>query len=142
MYFIPSPRESLTFIADENIDQIIVQGLRRIGHSVDHIGEFHAGMSDEDVLSLSRQRQAVLITADKDFGQLVFLHGQAYSGVMFLSLSGVSPEEKQQIVVDVVATYGSQLVGEFAVVTPSSVRLRRFFQTDCAPRALYLTAPR
>ncbi|HEX3685375.1 MAG TPA: DUF5615 family PIN-like protein [Bryobacteraceae bacterium] len=115
----------MTFIADENIDRVIVQELRRIGHSVEHIGEFHAGMSDEEVLSLSRQRQAVLITADKDFGQLVFLHGQAYSGVMFLRLPGIAPEEKLRIVADVIAIYGSQLFGGFAVVTQSSVRLRK-----------------
>jgi len=115
----------LTFIADENIDRAIVQALRRIGHSVEHIGEFHAGMTDEDVLSLSRQRQAVLITADKDFGQLIFRYGQPYSGVMFLRLSGTTPEQKQQIVVDVVETHGAQLLGAFAVVTQWSVRLRK-----------------
>ena len=102
-----------------------MQSLRERGHTVEHIGEIKPGISDQEVLSIARNQRAILITADKDFGQLLFLHGQAAVGVLFLRLSGVPAHEKERIVLDVIETYGSQLAGAFSVVTPFSVRIRQ-----------------
>jgi predicted nuclease of predicted toxin-antitoxin system len=60
------------FVADESVDKQIVDGLRAGGHSVLFIAESEPSVSDEIVLARSREQDAVLVTADKDFGELVF----------------------------------------------------------------------
>jgi predicted nuclease of predicted toxin-antitoxin system len=78
------------FVADENVDRQIVDGLRKSGHSVLSIAEMDPGVDDETVLGASRQEGAVLITADKDFGELVFRQGLLHRGTLLLRLAGLN----------------------------------------------------
>jgi len=60
------------FVADENIEREVVERLRREGHSVWFIIEMSRGIKNGAVLAFANQQQALLITADKDFGELIF----------------------------------------------------------------------
>lgn len=62
----------MTLLADENVDRQIVERLRLDGHLVAHVAEMSPGIMDETVLTESQISESVLITADKDFGELVF----------------------------------------------------------------------
>jgi predicted nuclease of predicted toxin-antitoxin system len=57
-------------VADESVDKQIVDRLRVGGHSVVSIAELEPGVDDETVLARSREHHAVLVTADKDLGEL------------------------------------------------------------------------
>lgn len=70
----------MNLVADESVDGPIVVRLRQDGHTVDYIAELASGMVDERVLSRARERDALLITADKDFGELVFMEGKTTHG--------------------------------------------------------------
>ena len=59
----------MTFVADESVDRQIVEAVRGLGYDVLSIAESAAGV---DVLSRANDAQSVLLTADKDFGELVF----------------------------------------------------------------------
>jgi hypothetical protein len=67
-------------VADENIDQQIVDRLRSEGHEVLFIAELDPGIDDDAVLLKSRESNAVLVTADKDFGELIFRQHHAPLG--------------------------------------------------------------
>ena len=62
----------MIFIADENIDRPIIDRLRLDGHTVISIFETGRGMSDKEVLELSETNEALLLTIDKDFGEIVY----------------------------------------------------------------------
>lgn len=114
----------MKFVADEGVDAPIVHYLRERGHLVWYVAEMAAGVSDDTVLSLAREQDALLITNDKDFGSLVFQQRQVTSGVILLRLAGLTVVQKSQLVGQVVADYDAQLVKAFTVVTPSRVRVR------------------
>ena len=59
------------FVADENLDWPIIVQLRADGHTIIAVVELAPGISDPDVLGIANQQNAVLITADKDFGELI-----------------------------------------------------------------------
>lgn len=61
----------MNIIADENIDVQIIDRLRGERHSVLSVAELEPGIDDEPVLRESREINAILLTADKDFGELV-----------------------------------------------------------------------
>ena len=84
----------MRLVADERVDGPIVASLRQIGYIVDYVAEQEAGLSDEDVLALARRMDAVLVTADSDFGELVFRQGRAHRGVLLLRLAGLDEAEK------------------------------------------------
>jgi predicted nuclease of predicted toxin-antitoxin system len=96
------------------------KGLRLIS-----VADIVAGLPDEAVLALARQKQAVLITADKDFGELVYRRGALHEGVVLIRLGDLPSEQKAEIVCQVVKCYGSALKNAFAVISETGVRIRQ-----------------
>jgi len=88
----------MKILADESVDKQIVEQLRKDGHEVDYVAESTPGISDPEVLNRANELNALLVTADKDFGELVFQQLWASStGIVLLRLSGMSAEMKAQL---------------------------------------------
>ena len=115
----------MKLIADESVDTQIVEQLRGNGHEVTSVAELAPGMDDPEVLARANADQAVLLTADKDFGELVFRQGQVHAGVVLIRLAGLGADKKAAIAVSAVNQHASELAGAFAVISPASVRIRR-----------------
>jgi len=111
-------------VADEGVDRPIVARLRQDGHEVDYIAEMDSGLDDDRVLSRANQRRALLITADKDFGEMVFMQGKLNTGIVLLRLAGVPPTQKAKIVSDALASHGSEMRAAFSVITHRMLRIR------------------
>lgn len=115
----------MNLLADESVDRQIVDRLRREGHAVRYVAEMEPGIPDDTVLSLANQEADVLLTADKDFGELGFRQGQVTSGIFLVRLAGLSPARKAGVVATAVSRHSRELPGAFAVLTPGSFRIRR-----------------
>jgi predicted nuclease of predicted toxin-antitoxin system len=111
-------------VADESIDAPIVERLRQSGHEVMFVAELDPGLHDEAVLALANDRDALLLTADKDFGELVFRLGRVTTGVVLVRLAGLKPRRKAEIVEVSIAKHGEEMRGAFTVITPGGVRIR------------------
>lgn len=84
----------MNFLADEGVDRQIVERLRQTGHQVLYVAEFEPGTSDEAILSQANDLHAPLLTADKDFGELVHRQGLIHAGVILIRLASLSSEVK------------------------------------------------
>jgi predicted nuclease of predicted toxin-antitoxin system len=114
----------MNFLADESVDKAIVECLRENGHLVMYIAEMEPGLSDEEVFQVANKENAILITADKDFGELVYRLKRISHGVVLIRLSGLSTVRKGQIVYATVSKHMKELVHTFTVVTPGIIRIR------------------
>ena len=114
----------MNFLADENIKPPIVERLRLDGHVVWRVVEMEPGVSDDVVLDLANREGALLLTADKDFGELVFRLGRVASGVILVRLAGLPNSSTAAIISDAIARHSEELPGAFAVITPTTVRIR------------------
>jgi predicted nuclease of predicted toxin-antitoxin system len=112
-------------VADENVDGQIVDRLRADGHDVLYIAELDPGIDDEIVLLRSRQANSILLTADKDFGELVFRQRLLHSGVVLIRLPGLTPDEKAELVTRIFERHGEQLLTGFAVLSKRAFRFRK-----------------
>lgn len=117
----------MNLVADEGVDAPIVRRLRHDGHTVWYVAELSPSIADDEVLALAVDHGALLITADKDFGALIFQQRRASAGVILLRLAGLSAGEKADIVGDTLTVRGDQLVRSFTVITPHRVRIRPAF---------------
>jgi predicted nuclease of predicted toxin-antitoxin system len=115
----------LNLLADEGVDRQIVERLRREGHSVSYVAEMDPGIPDAVVLDLAARDAAVLLTSDRDFGELVFRQGRAHPGVILVRLAGLPPSTKAETVARAVAEHTPEYEGAFAVISAGSVRIRR-----------------
>ena len=114
----------MNFVADEGIDAPIVKKLREGGHNVFYIAEEERGISDEEILRIANEEKRILITRDKDFGELVYRLKQLHSGVILVRLEGLKPKKKAEIVNTVIDKYESELENSFTVIQPGIVRIR------------------
>lgn len=115
----------MNLVADENIDRQVVETLRAAGHSVTTAYELEPGLDDPALLALARSGEALLLTADKDFGELVYRQGQAFFGVVLVRLPGMTPADRAARIAQVLATHAEELPGAFTVVSTASTRVRR-----------------
>jgi len=83
--------------ADEGVDRQIVEKLRSENHKVIYIPELAPGIKDDEVLCLADDEGLVLLTADKDFGELVFRLNRAAHGVVLIRLDGLPPDAKSAL---------------------------------------------
>jgi predicted nuclease of predicted toxin-antitoxin system len=111
--------------ANENIPEDCVLRLRQSGHDVVWIRDAAPGRPDVEVLNCARAEGRLLITFDKDFGELVFRQGtKASHGIILFRISQPSPAAVAERVAAVLAAR-SDWTGHFSVVDDSTIRMRR-----------------
>ncbi len=115
----------MNLLADESVDRPIVDRLRQEGHQVRYVAEMEPGLPDDAVLDLANQAGVLLLTADKDFGELVFRQGRIASGLVLIRLAGLSPAGKAAAVAHAIKQHAPELPQAFTVIMPGAVRMRR-----------------
>jgi predicted nuclease of predicted toxin-antitoxin system len=115
----------MRFLADESCDFSIVRALRMAGYDVIAVLEIAPRLEDSDVVRLAVREKRVLLTEDKDFGQLVFAHGQETAGVIFLRFPISARGQISRDVVRLVEQQGDELAGCFITVQPGRIRISR-----------------
>ena len=114
----------MNLLADESVDRQIVERLRQDGHDVLYIA-VEPNISDNIVFDRANEKSALLVTGDKDFGEIVFRDNRLSSGgVVLLRLAGLSAEKKAEIVAEAFQTQGAVFPNHFSVVAPGKIRVR------------------
>ena len=115
----------MIFVCDEGVDRSIVEQLRSDGHNVTYIAELSPSIPDDEVLREANERGAVLVTADKDFGELVFRLGRLSTGVFLIRLHDLPTHDRAALVGAVVREHAAELPGAFSVLSSTKLRIRR-----------------
>jgi predicted nuclease of predicted toxin-antitoxin system len=110
--------------ADENVTKGIVEWLRASGHDVLYAAETLPGAPDADWLARAEQEERILLTSDKDFGELVFRDGLNSHGIVLLRLSDVTAAEALARLQKVWGVVEANPTGRFIVVTLHRTRVR------------------
>jgi predicted nuclease of predicted toxin-antitoxin system len=113
----------MRFLADESCDFGIVHALRAGGHDVIGVSEISPRAQDSEVIRLAVREKRILLTEDKDFGRLVYSHGQKTLGVIFLRFPTSVRKEIAKDVVKLVRQQGEKLAGCFITVEPGQIRI-------------------
>ena len=110
--------------ANENVPEDCIDRLRASGHDVLWIRETAPGIPDVDVLARALSEDRLLITFDKDFGELVFRRGAKSSrGIILFRIVQPSSERIADRVAGVIAAR-EDWPGHFSVVEDFVVRMR------------------
>lgn len=117
--------KKIRFLVDESCDFAVVKALRKAGHDVKAVAEMNPGISDEEVAIRSAGEARILITEDKDFGQMVYVKSQASSGVIFIRFPANARLSMAEIIVQLVEDHGEKLHRRFVVVSPARIRITR-----------------
>ena len=114
----------MNFLLDQSTDARLVSWLTQRGHNALRIGrDYPHGLPDKDVLAIAHREGRILITDDRDFGELVFRRRQPHTGVIYLRLAYSFALTIARLE-DVLTNHADRL-DQFLVVTPGDVRERR-----------------
>lgn len=114
----------MRWLADECVSAPLVQRLREAGHDVTYMAEAGPGTLDADVLRRANAEDRVLLTEDKDFGDLVFRSRMAAPGVVLLRLDPENGPAKWLRLEAAIAEFGDRIFGRYIVIEAKRFRSR------------------
>ncbi len=112
----------MNILADECIDRQIVERLRVEGYDVLYVAELDPGIPDDVVLNQANERNAMLLTADKDFGEMVYRSQMAHRGIVLMRLDDERSANKIAVLAQLLQSYGDRLPDAFVVVSEDRIR--------------------
>ncbi|HZZ80021.1 MAG TPA: DUF5615 family PIN-like protein [Gemmataceae bacterium] len=114
----------MRIIANENVTRTVIEGLRSRGHNVLSVKESLRGEKDEAILSRAQTEKRIVLTRDKDFGELAFRFGlPAECGIILLRLSGKDPDSDNERTLEAIDSR-TDWEGHFSVITSDRIRMR------------------
>jgi predicted nuclease of predicted toxin-antitoxin system len=114
----------MRLLADENISPDLVTRLRAAGHDVTSVREAARGIPDPGVLEIAASEDRVLLTEDKDFGELVFREQLPAAGIVLLRFHTGTYAESLELFEAFWPEIQRQAVGHFIVATNEALRVR------------------
>ncbi|MCA9204920.1 MAG: DUF5615 family PIN-like protein [Planctomycetales bacterium] len=111
----------MRFLVDECTGPGVAKWLSQ-QYEVFSVWDENPGMTDDQILDKSTNENWVIITNDKDFGEMVYRERRPHAGVVLLRLQDERTAKKQAVLQALLSSYNDRLPGAFVVVTETQVR--------------------
>jgi predicted nuclease of predicted toxin-antitoxin system len=115
----------MKFLADECLREEIVAALRAAGYEVATVASSAPGAPDQWVLGHAARSRAILLTADKDVGEIAIGRGMPPPGIVLFRRPAAFPLRAAARLLRLIEEHGDELYQCYAVITPFRTRLRR-----------------
>ena len=115
-------KKEIKFLADENIPLKVVSNLVKSKIDIIAVAEKSARIKDEEILSLAQKEGRVIVTFDKDFGELVFRRKKETNGVILLQVHPQT-QEKTEMILKKVCCLNIDFSSSFCIVKESRIKV-------------------
>ena len=113
----------MRFIVDESTGAAVVEELRRLGYDVVSVAEEMPQAKDSDILERAAGEGCIVLTNDKDFGDLAFRSGQAHRGIVLFRLRDETTVHRVFMLRLLLDKHLDHLENHFVVVTENGIRI-------------------
>jgi predicted nuclease of predicted toxin-antitoxin system len=113
----------IKFLADVNIERPIVEFLQENGYDTKWIPDLDCKMVDQQLLEMANKEKRILITNDKDFGELTFRQKRISTGIILFRVKNQKSRDKIRLLQKLLLVYGHKLKGNFIVLTQKKFRI-------------------
>jgi predicted nuclease of predicted toxin-antitoxin system len=114
----------MTIVADESVAAAILERLRQDGLTVQAVRDFAPATTDKVILETADKANVLLLTEDKDFGEMVYRQNASHHGVVLIRLAGLSRALRAALVSEAIKLHAAEFLGAFTVVAPGGIRIR------------------
>ena len=114
----------LKFVLDVGVGNKVWQYLTANGYDAKLITAINPSMSDSDILFIAENESRMVITMDKDFGELVYHSGKVHKGVLLLRLEDAMGEEKAVVMQFILENFKDEIEDKFCVFKNGRLRIR------------------
>ena len=113
----------MRFLVDECTGPAVAQWLQKLHHEVYSVYDEARGLDDESIIEKAYRENYILITNDKDFGELVFRMRKSHKGIILLRLEDERYKNKIAVLQRILDLHSDKLANNFTVVTEETVRI-------------------
>ncbi len=113
----------IKFLADVNMEKPLVDYLSGQGYDIKWVPDYNCEMADEDLLKLANEEKRILITNDKDFGELIFLQRRLSYGTILFRVKGQKSQEKVKLMKKVLMGHRDAILNHYIVITKAKIRI-------------------
>ena len=114
----------LKLLVDVGVGTAVEDWLRENDFDTKSVRQIEPSMGDLEIVRLAHAEDRLVLTMDKDFGELVYHAAVSHAGVLLLRLEAATGEEKRLIVAKIMTAYADRLKGAFAVYQKGRLRIR------------------
>lgn len=114
----------MKFLVDVGVGKKIENFLKINGYDVLSVREIDARAKDLQILKWAFDDQRMIITMDKDFGELVFNSSKQHAGVLILRLEDADGDAKVEVIKNILSNYSDRLKSNFCVYQDGKLRIR------------------
>lgn len=116
----------MKFLLDQDVYAATARFLSNLGHDVVPVARLGLSQAaDEELLRVAQERNRILVTRDRDFGNLVFVRGVG-AGVLYLRVLPSTKNAVHSELKRVLEIYSEEeLAQAFVVIEPDGHRIRR-----------------
>jgi predicted nuclease of predicted toxin-antitoxin system len=114
----------MKFLIDMGVGKKVEEWFKENGYDVKCVRDINIRSKDADILRLAVSEDRMIITMDKDFGELVYNPGMLHSGVLILRLENARGEDKVDIVERIVTGFSEKIENKFCVYQDGRLRIR------------------
>jgi len=115
----------MNFLANENFPLLSVRLLREAGHRVVSIIQEAPGSKDEDILKRAYTERLIILTFDRDYGELIYRRKDLTpAGVVYFRFGPATPSEPAEILINIMDRADLSVIDKFTIVERGRVRQR------------------
>ncbi len=114
----------IKFIVDVGVGKVVEEFLRSRGADVLSVRAVDPRMTDREILQYAKIERRMILTMDKDFGELVFHSKISHSGVLLLRMEEATGPEKARVLDYILLHYSKRIQGKFCVYHDKKIRIR------------------
>lgn len=114
----------MKLLVDVGVGKAVEDWLNTQGHDVVAVRDLDPHMPDSKILARAAKEQRLIITMDKDFGELIYRSRRFHTGVLLLRLEEATSREKVAVMQEIFKGYGKKLPGRFVVYSRGRLRIR------------------
>jgi len=114
----------MKFLIDVGVGKKVEEWFKENNYDVKCVRDINIHSKDKDILRLAASENRMIITMDKDFGELVYNSGMFHSGVLILRLEDAEGEDKVDIVKRIMTGFAEKIENKFCVFQNGKLRIR------------------
>lgn len=115
----------MKFIVDESTGHSAAEFLKEEGHDAVFVGDIEKGISDREILEQAFEENRIIVTNDKDFGELTVRHEIEAEGVVILRLNIETPENKRKVLGHLLDEHSEKMEDNLVIAREDQIKTRK-----------------
>jgi predicted nuclease of predicted toxin-antitoxin system len=122
---VPRPKlKGLKFLIDVGVSKKVEKWFLNRGYDIKSVRDIDPRMPDKEVLKIAVSEKRMVVTMDKDFGELVYHSALPHGGVLLLRLEEAKSDEKVKVVEQILEEHSDKLPNSFCAFKGGRLRVK------------------